>query len=62
MRWYVAEYAELDGWEPVFALVPHFCEDTREYVWLERIWRRALPDRMSAYYEYRSGHPFGSDH
>lgn len=54
MRFKPTPYVE---WESIFAFFPHWCTDTEQMVWLERIYRRAVPDYISVFYEYRVARP-----
>lgn len=56
MRWATRE-SKYNQWERIFAWVPHYVEDTDEYVWLERIYRSIECGRFDAWYRYRSERP-----
>lgn len=51
------EITPYQEWTRVFALVPHWCTDTNEFVWLEYIWRSLESSWYENWWIYRSARP-----
>ncbi len=46
-----------EEWEPVFALLPKWCIDVQQWVWLEPVYRTINSGLMDSHWEYRTTKP-----